>query len=146
MTPPERSCLQESMYGVVMDFSGGFVKFLHAENCLAVGCFFFSIKCLVFPTSSNSDPIELDRNCYAFTGVTNFQYLQYAIDFRMGKFGRRCSQVRKLNTTLTFGKFFGFVTFRGQICPSFIWAKMWCWWCEIVQLNKVGNKNLHNIK
>lgn len=70
-----------------MDFSGGFVKFLHAENCLAIGCFLF-IKCSVFPTNLNSDPFELDRNCYAFTGVTNFQYLQYAIDFRMGKFGR----------------------------------------------------------
>lgn len=56
-----------------MHFSGGFVKFLRAENCLAIVCLLF-MKGVLFPTSSNSDPIELDRNCYAFTGATNFQY------------------------------------------------------------------------
>lgn len=55
--PPDKSCLEESWYRVLMHFFGAFVKFLHAENCLAIVCLFF-----------------MDRNCYAFARATNFQY------------------------------------------------------------------------
>lgn len=55
-------------------FSGGFVKFLHAEKSLAVVCL-LCMEDVLYPTHClNSDHIELGRNCCAFIRVTNYQY------------------------------------------------------------------------
>lgn len=74
LIPPDTSCVEEPLYRVLMHFfSGGFVKFLHAEKSVSIVCLLFT-EDVLFPTPLNSDPIELGRNGCAFIGVTNYLY------------------------------------------------------------------------
>lgn len=96
-----------------MHFSGEFVKVFYAESCLAIVCLLF-LKSMLFPTAQILTLWNWIEIAVGSLGHLILS-METAVDFKIGKFGTGCSQVRKLNTTFTFGKFFGFVTFREQI-------------------------------